>query len=271
MAIPAVRLPADQIDPDAVFLVVEGENDRRIVSVLLEAASFPLDRVLLVVGGGKTGVARKVSSLADQAPGRCAVLVDLDELSVPDARARAREQLGDPPAEVFCAVPTLEAWLFADDQAVLANALPKEEIRRIVRRLPLPEEIPNPKQLADEVFGPQSNWGFLRQIDAGRAAARSPSLRAFLEGMANLLGIDSQRLQEGVARNLSRDIIAGLIQEVSPAQTVMWRTTDGHEYTADELKRHIADGDEIGRQYASDLFRVSRDLLRRTANRSQGQ
>ncbi len=269
MAIPAVRLPADQIDPDAVFLVVEGENDRRIVSALLEAASFPLDRVLLVVGGGKTGVARKVSSLADQAPGRCAVLVDLDELSVPDARARAREQLGDPPAEVFCAVPTLEAWLFADDQAVLANARQREDVQRIVRRLPLPEEIPDPKELACLVFGLEAKWDFLRKVDTGRAAARSPSLRAFLEGMARLLGVDSQPLQEGVARNLSRDIIAGLLREVSPADAVVWRTVEGEEYTANRLQHHIEEGDEVGRQYSSDLLRISRDFLRRAANRSK--
>ncbi|MFL6263005.1 MAG: DUF4276 family protein [Thermoanaerobaculia bacterium] len=264
---PAERPPAGQSDLDVVFLVVEGENDRRFVTALLDAAGYPLDRVDLVVGHGKSGTARAVSDLADQAPGRCAVLIDLDELNVPDARARARAQLGDPPAEVFCAVPSLEAWLFADDRALLANARSAEEVQRIVRRLPLPEEIPDPKQLARQVFGPESRWEFLRQIDIGRAAARSPSLRAFLEGMARLLGVDPQPLGQGVARNISRDIIAGLIREVSPSDAVVWRTTDGEEYTASQLQRHIEEGDEVGRQYSSDLLRISRDFLRRAANR----
>jgi hypothetical protein len=76
-------------------------------------------------------------------------------------------------------------------------------------------------------------------------------------------------LLDGMARSLSRDVLAGLIREVSPAETVIWRTSSGADYTADELERHIENGDEIGRQYASDLLRVSRDILRRTANRTK--
>jgi len=195
--------------------------------------------------------------------------VDLDERSVADARTRARRQLGDPPAEVFCAVPAIEAWLFADDEAVAANARPDEEVQRIVERLSLPEEIPNPKQLALQVFGPPARWEFLRRIDVGRAAARSPSLRSFLEGMSRLLGAPTGPLYERVGRHLTRDIIAGLIREVSPADTVLWRTSNGDEYTAAVLQRLIEEGDPIGRQYASDLLRISRDFLRRTANRTK--
>jgi hypothetical protein len=271
MAIPMARPPVDDLDPDAIFLVVEGQDGRRIVTHLLEAAQYPLERLHLIVGQGKYGAARGVAELAERAPGRCAVLVDLDERSVPDARARARQQLGDPSAEVFCAVPEIEAWLFADDGALLANANPDEEVQRIVRRLPLPEEIPSPGQLARFVFGPASRWEFVRRIDIGRAAARSPSLRVFLEGIGRLLGVPQEPLLEEVGRHLSRDIIAGLIREVSPSDAVVWRTAAGDEYTADELERHIEAGDEIGRQYASDLLRVSRDFLRRSANRPSKQ
>jgi len=267
----AVRPPEDHLDPDAVFLLVEGPSELGIVTHLLEAARFPLERVHLLVGQGKHGAAREVADLAERAPGRCAVLVDLDERSVPDAREQAQEQLGHPPVEVFCAVPEIEAWLFADDRASMANANPDEEVQRIVRRLPLPEEIPDPRQLARFVFGPPSQWDFLRRIDIGRAAARSPSLRVFLEGMGLLLGIQPGPLLEEVGRHLSRDIIAGLIREVSPSDAVVWRTATGSEYTADELERHIEAGDEVGRQYASDLLRVSRDFLRRSANRKKSQ
>lgn len=271
MAVPVARPPASRFDPDSIYLVVEGESDRQIVFAVLEAAGYPTDQVQVVVAAGRYGAARKVADLADGAPGRCAVLVDQDERHVPDARAQARQGLGNPEAEVFCAVPSIEAWLFADDQAVLANARPDEEVRRIVRRLPLPEEIPDPKQLAHQVFGSPLRWSFLRQIDIGRAAARSPSLRAFLEGMGRLLKVQTELPAEAMGRNLSRDIVAGLIREVSPSDTVVWRTTNGDEYTADEIRRHIEEGDEIGRQYASDLFRISRDLLRRQANRSKNQ
>jgi hypothetical protein len=259
------------IDPEAVVLVVEGLSDQTIVQGILEAAGIPAGRVSLIQGRGKVEAARIADQLAVQRPDRCAVLVDLDERNVPDARKRAREQLGDPGVEIFCAVPSVEAWLFADDGAVVENASPDDEVQRIVKRLPLPEEIPDPKQLAHFVFGPLGNWQFLRRIDVGRAASRSPSLRSFLEGMGNLLGLPMPLLIDGMARSLGRDVIAGLILEVSPSEAVLWRTAGGAEYTADELGRHIEAGDEIGRQYASDLLRVSRDLLRRTAGRPQSQ
>ena len=188
---------------------------------------------------------------------------------MPDARARAREQLGDLPIEVFCAVPATEAWLFADPHAVLANAISTEEVRRIVQRLPLPEEIPDPKQLALQVFGPMSRWRFLRHADLERAAVRSPSLRSFLDGMGRLLGIPREPGLEGASRSLGRDLIASLLREVSPKDAVIWRTLSGDEYTASELQRHIEEGDEIGRQYSSDLLRVARDFLRRTASRKK--
>ncbi|HEX4962969.1 MAG TPA: hypothetical protein VF173_19205 [Thermoanaerobaculia bacterium] len=267
MAIPVPRPPASDLDPDAIYLVVEGEQERQIVSAVLEAAGYPLDRIEVVVATGRYGVAREVADLADRAPDRCAVLVDVDERSLPEARTRARSQLGDPQAEVFCAVPSVEAWLFADDGAVVANARPEEDVRRIVRRLSLPEEIPDPKQLAQKVLGPPARWGFLSSIDIGRAAARSPSLRNFLEGMGRLLGVPAETLFERVGRHLTRDVVAGLIREVSPADTTVWRTSNGDDYTAAELQRLIEEGDPIGRQYASDLLRISRDFLRRTANR----
>jgi hypothetical protein len=264
MAIPLFDT-AKATDPEEVLLVIEGEDDRLIVHEILRAAGAPLERIRFLVGGGRKATGHWASGLAELGPWRCAVLVDQDEASTADARARAREQLSDPPAEIFCAVPAVEAWLFADDRAVLANASPDDEVQRIVRRLPLPEEIPEPRQLAHRVFGPSPQWGFMRQVDIGRAAARSPSLRVFLEGMSGLLGIPSGPVLEGVARSLDRDVIAGLVSEVSPADAIVWRTLEGDEYTASELQRHIKEGDAIGRQYTSDLLRISRDFLRRSA------
>lgn len=257
--------------PDEVFLAVEGEVDREIVSDLLEAGGFPVGRVRWMIGRSKRGAAQELVQLSTLAPARCAILVDMDDWGLPDARARAREQLGDPPFEVFCAVPATEAWLFADPHVVLANAVSSEEVRRIVQRLPLPEEIPDPKQLALQVFGPMSRWRFLRHVDLDRAAARSPSLRVFLDGMARLLGIPREPGLEGATRSLSRDVIASLLREVSPKDAVIWRTLSGDEYTASELQRLIEEGDEVGRQYSSDLLRIARDFLHRTANRKRSE
>lgn len=264
---PVLNIAPGDPATDAVLLIVEGLGDQQIVRWLLEAAGYPLERLSIVVAQGKYRAAQMAADFSQVALGRCAVLVDLDESNVPDAQARAQEQLGNPPAAVFCAVPCAEAWLFADDRAVLSNAGADEDVQRVVQRLPLPEEIPDPKQLAHYIFGPRPNWQFLRQIDIGRAAGRSPSLRSFLEGMGVLLEISTAPILEAVGRDFSRDVIAGLIGEVSPGQTVLWRTADGADLTAAELRRHIEEGDEIGRQYSSDLLRISRDFLRRTANR----
>jgi hypothetical protein len=257
--------------PQDVVLFVEAPGDARVVERLLWSAGYTNEHLEVVPGSSKYGLAKLVRQLAPQTDGtRYAILIDLDEPSIVDARQRAREQLGDPPAQVFCAVPTIEAWLFADDRAVREYAKQDEDISRIVERLPLPEEIPDPKQLARMVFGAPKRWlEILDNIDIGRACARSPSLRSFIEGMGELLQQSGTPMLERVARHMSRDVIAGLVREVSPAKAVIWRTADGDTYTAAELGRHIEAGDELGQQYASDLLRVARDFLRRTANRKQ--
>jgi hypothetical protein len=200
-------------DPGVCCLLVEGETDKFVVTRILDAAQFPLARLKVVVAQGKKGVQTIAEILHPEQVGRYAALINLDERSVPDAVARAREQLGDPPIKVFCAVPEVEAWLFADDQAVLANACKDdEEVRAILARLPLPEEIPTPKKLAQQVFGrPTSELTFLGAIDVQRAAARSPSLRSFLQGMGEMLGVSTKLPEESVGRTISRDVLAGLI------------------------------------------------------------
>lgn len=259
------------VDPDVRWLLVEGQSDAFVVTKILEAAQFPLARLHIVVARGKEGVRLLTEHLDPERVERYAALIDLDERSVPDAVARAREKLGDPPIKVFCAVPQIEAWLFADDRAVLANAREDdEEVRSILARLPMPEEIPQPKKLAERVFGRTSpKLAFLGTIDVQRAAARSPSLRSFLQGMAELLGVSTKLPEESVGRTISRDVLAGLIGEVLPADTIVWRTAGGDSFTAAELRKQIESGDEVGRQYASDLLRVSRDFLRRAANKKQ--
>jgi hypothetical protein len=242
-------------DPSVCWLLVEGETDAIIVTRVLESAQFPIERLRIEPAGGKEGVRRLAKHLHPEQVGRYAALIDLDERSVPDAVSRAREQLGNPPIKVFCAVPEVEAWLFADDQAVLAHAKGGKDVRAILARLPMPEEIPRPRRLAAQVLGPTKELTFLSAIDIQRAAARSPSLRSFLQGMGELLGISTKLPEESVGRTISRDVLAGLIGEVLPADTIVWRTAGGEAFTAAELRKEIESGNEVGRQYASDLLR----------------
>jgi hypothetical protein len=253
---------------ERVTLLVEGPYDQMLVGWILEAAGLPTARLGVVVARGKTGARRYVEALPeDVAAESVAVLIDLDEGSVPDAQARAREQLGDPPVVVFCAVPTIEAWLFADDRLAEEQCARDEEAMAILRRIPMPEEIPSPKELARAVFGLPEHCAWLRKMNVERASARSPSLRTFLVGIGDLLGVPVRVASESVGRSLSRSVLASLLAEVLPAATVVWRTTDGEAYTAADLRHHIEIGDEVGQQYASDLLRVARDFLRRSAVR----
>lgn len=53
------------------------------------------------------------------------------------------------------------------------------------------------------------------------------------------------------------------------AKTVIWRTANGESFTADEVRKQIEEGTDIGQQYASDVLRVARDFLKRMANRRE--
>jgi hypothetical protein len=253
---------------ERITLLVEGQYDQMIVAWILEAAGLPADRIDIAVADGKVGARKRVQSLPEGAAERTAVLIDLDEQSVPDAQARARAQLGDPPVQVFCAVPTIEAWLFADDVLAKEQGAKDEEALAILRRIPIPEEIPTPKELARKIFGLPQHCDWLRRMNVQRASARTPALRTFLVGIGEMLGVPVTLASESVGRSLSRSVLSGLLAEVLPSDTVVWRTTGGDVYTAGDLRHHIESGDEIGQQYASDLLRVSRDFLRRAAGRT---
>ena len=82
--------PSDSASPSngaTVDLVVEGLAGEKIVRALLEAAGYPANRVRILVAGGKYRAARLASEI--DASRRGAVLVDLDESTIPDARTRA--------------------------------------------------------------------------------------------------------------------------------------------------------------------------------------
>lgn len=253
--------------PERITLLVENRDELLFARWVLEASGLPMDRVEVSVAGGKRGAREALQKLPEEQVERTAVLIDLDERSVPDAQASAREQLAGPPVRVFCAVPTIEAWLFADDRLAEEQCAQDEEALAILRRIPMPEEIPTPKTLARTLFGRPEHCAWLRQMNVERASARSPSLRTFLVGMGEMLGVRVPVASESVGRSLSRNVLAGLLAEVLPAEAVVWRTTNGDVYTAGDLRHHIEMGDEIGQQYASDLLRVARDFLRRAAHR----
>ncbi|WP_095159882.1 DUF4276 family protein [Pseudomonas sp. Irchel 3E13] len=250
-----------------LVIFVEGNTDAAIVENILYAMAPHLDPTIKVCNG-KHRIAKAIKNLTNEGSTKYIALIDADEPSVFDSREEAKLQLGNPSIPVFCAVPTIEAWLFADDK--VASSLAKNNsAMRTIERMPLPESIPYPKYLASQVLkiGKSPNrYEILRSLDIHRAAARSPSLRNFLAGICEVLELKSGLPSHSMSSTVSRDVFSTLLREL-PGETIAWRTLTGETYSAAELARNIGEGTEIGKQYMTELLRVARDLTLRKAKK----
>jgi hypothetical protein len=84
--------------------------------------------------------------------------------------------------------------------------------------------------------------------------------------MGELLGIRNEKIEHAVNQHLDLKIIENLLREVLDSQTIVYKTLDGRNITAEEMRKNISEAGETGKMYAADLLRVSRDFLRRKAN-----
>lgn len=256
--------PAPQL-----LLLVEGEFDARVVPALLGRAGYPVDRVTVVAAAGLTQLKQLVGGSRARSPRamEIAALVDADCGNVPDAVEQARRELGFPDLALFTAIPSVEAWLLTDPSAV-GKALGD------FGEIGIPSFAVNGEHEAENRYDdPQllRHVGvalrIVQYMDVGMASTRSPSLRAFLEGVGRMLGADTSYLETARAGSLGREVLANLIEEVAPTNSVIYRTIDGSTVSAGDMMREVDAGSELGRQYASDLLRVSRDFLIRQARR----
>jgi len=246
-------------------ILVEGRGDVNIVRPILQALRIE-DEVGVIAVGGKWSPAIYLRALKGEIARRFAILVDLDERSVAESVAAIAKAIPDAEVAFFAALPETAAWLFADEDAA-RRAAEANGTQALLNRLPLPEDISRPGELARQVFGEGSSWDFLRRIDVERAMARSPSLRRFVEGVFRLLGSPLADSGHSGFRTFSRDVLSTLLSEVSPSDSVAWRTLDGTVYTAEQLRKEIQAGTQIGQQYATDLLRIARDFLARKHSR----
>ena len=248
-------------------ILVEGSIDATIVGNILMAAGITQGFSILICEG-KQSIAKAVSKLKNTDQEKFIALIDADEPSVADSRELAAKQLNHPSIPVFCAVPTIEAWLFADDLA--ASAAAKNDVAaKIIERTSLPESIPYPKYLASNIF-PRSkskdSYDFLKYINIQRATARSPSLRAFIVGIVNALGNDIDIANTSLSSSVNRDVFSTILREL-PADTIAWKTLNGDELTAQNLAKNVAEGTEIGKQYVTEVLRIARDIVARKARK----
>jgi hypothetical protein len=253
-----------------ILLITEGQRDIGIVQPILKAAKFPLSQIKLTSfnGGHQTilKMAKALNGTFDEYAS-IIVLLDSDAKTIPDAQIKLKKTFSEKGIEVFFAIPEIESWIFADDHLLQQQDL-QEGAKEKLTRLPFPDEIPYPRQLVHYFFGKnKTNWQFLEHIDLGRATARTPSLKVFLTRIGELLDIETKFVQDAVAQNLDRRIFSNLIKEVVQSETIIYKTLDGTQFTAEEILENVKDGTEIGKQYTSDILRVARDFLKRQANR----
>jgi|GEM_PF-1280199 hypothetical protein len=254
--------------PPQLLLLVEGAFDARLVPALLGRVGYPVER-MSIVAAGPTQLKELVRGSSARWPRATAIaaLVDADCGSVPDGVEQARRELGVPDLALFTAIPSVEAWLLTDPRAV-GKAL------RDFGEIGIPSFAANGEHEAEERYDDKRlprnvavALRIVRYMDVGMASTRSPSLRAFLDGVGRMLGADTSYLEVARAGSLGREVLANLIAEVAPASSVIYRTMDGSAISAGDMIREVDAGSELGRQYASDLLRVSRDFLIRQARR----
>ncbi len=261
------NLTQDNFD---LMILVEGPTDQIIVEAILKAANLYSKRVVIPPMMGKEAVKQHISQLPSDLKQQVVALVDSDVGNIPDSRAFVKKDLGNPPIPVFCVVPEIEAWLFADDELALRLAYNDRAKHKIIR-LPAPEKISYPKQVAKEVFKDiPAACSAMKSMNIERAMARSASLRDFLTGISDILHAPLPEVKNAVSHTLSRDIFASLIREIVPSASIVWKTSKGDQLTAQELLRQIEEGTELGRQYISDVLRIARDMLSRKAKVSKG-
>lgn len=248
-----------------LVLLVEGKHDAEIVCALLRRAQFPMDRIKAIPVGGKANIRQLLANLTPES-NRYAALIDADAVTVPDAEAHARQELGDPPVPVFCAVPTLEAWLVADSETVGRVLNQEDEEGRLEHALAV-ESLQEWSGIVRRLRDRRTALHIIEQMDIEVASVRSPSMRTFMKGIGDILEINTSFLDQAYARSLGRDTIANLLAEVARGDVVVYRTAEGDAVTAEAMINQINGGTDLGRQYASDLLRISRDFLARKAQR----
>ena len=259
-----------------ILLYVGHKTDKVIIDQILQAANYPTDRINIVVAGGQKNVIKlAIRQTKVQVEDRIvAAIIDGDSNYVQESIQKAKTHLIGISVEVFCAIPTVEAWVFADD-LVLKKYIP-QRFQREADRIPMPEEIFYPELLLHRWFNGKDSddslatYHFLSQIDIARAASRCPSLSYFLRQIGELLALPEALqlpIENALANALPKRIFANLLEEVALPNTVIYRTLDGNQVTVDDLRKAIWQDSQMGKEYIGRVFRVARDIIKNQATK----
>ncbi len=249
-----------------LILIVEGKSDKIIIESIFKAVGLSDKFVSVLISEGKHNMKDYLSNIPASNNTIVGILMDLDIINLPDAKnyiETKQEEYGD--VEVFFAVPEIEAWLFADDELAIKNGKSKSA-QIILERLPLPDEIPHPKQSAYNLLKNYKSPHFLENINISKATARSSSLYNFLSRVGEILKTSIKELETPISKNLDRRVFINLLNEHIPSNKIIFKASDGSTYRVIDMIKHIKNETEVGKEYTSDLLRIARDLLIRKAN-----
>ncbi|MEB3309630.1 MAG: TOPRIM nucleotidyl transferase/hydrolase domain-containing protein [Snowella sp.] len=243
-------------------LLVEGSAaEEQLISWIFDAAKIPSNRINIIPMRGRKNIIKFVNNLDQNFSQNYAALVDFDPNKTRDLIAQSNIENK---IHLFYAIPDMTAWMFADKETAINYAKTDWE-RKLIATLPAPEEILGSKRFVKTIFGEKyTQWDFLKSINIDKAMKSTQSLKNFIEGINQLL-----LKKEETASNMNLKVFAGLVNEVVPADTILWKTSQGQVLTAEQISHEIESGSEIGLQYASDVLRISRDFLKSMAKRRE--
>lgn len=249
-------------------IVVEGQSDRIVVQELLARAG--VTDVILSVANGSLGPSplgkKRLDKFKDSQP--LIIVYDQESGSVGDAVFNNSRT----PDIAYCpAIPTVDAWLFADSRAFFSVVQGKGDA--FLGRMPLPEQLPYPTFLRSRMLQNKGQLHrLLETIDIVTAGSRSPSLKYLIQTARRMSGLPALPFDESTnpAGQINREVLRNLISEVYPSDKALFRAASGAVITGEQMMQEITDGTDIGREYSSDILRVARDLLARQAQKKTG-
>lgn len=248
---------------------VEGKLDHKIVHAILSKISAPNRDFEIVVVNGSLDPRRSIRKAALQLDHRGNSIAVYDQESGTIADQPDNVDFYSDGIEWCPAIPVTEAWLFADEDALL-RSIP-ENLHDVVTRLPSPESIPYPKVLRNYLLrGENSIDRIFALYNLERAAARSPSLGNFLRASQKRMNlVETFESATVMSRQIDREIIRTLISEVYPGSTTIFRSSSGEAFSANQMLQEISGSTPIGLEYSTAILRTARDLLQRQAQKSK--
>lgn len=249
-------------------VAVEDETDATVVEALLARAGIANAKVLSAKAH-LTKTPEGLKRLNQLNLGRPLIVVHNQDSGLVGDAVASNNRASD---IQFCpAIPTVDAWLFADTETFFQVVGEKAE--QFVGRMPLPEQLPYPRFLKHAMLrDPDTLNRLLDQVNILVAGARSPSLKYFIQTSRQISDLPMLEFDEASnpAGQVSRGVLRNLISEVYPSNKPLFRAASGAVLTAEQMMQEITNGTALGREYGSDILRVARDLLARQAQKKSG-